>query len=407
MLSVLAAPLSLQLPRAFPQPERVYGTRAPSCVRTARNSVHACIAEIELPQIGAQLEVSDARSFGRPPASWWRRARERARAVADPTSEAAFAAAYVGGAPEIAFAARSAHGNGVVTVVACGPWRCLKFDEVEQGVAYVKQGTVALTFEYLRVMAAAALAFGRLQAPAPQRVLCVGLGAAALPGWLAHYFDVGVEVVELDPLVARVAEEELGRERGGAGYDVVIGDAAAHVRGLRGAGLGCVLLDAFDRDGETPAHLLTADGFLRDAYDALAAGGTLVVNRFNGVDGSAERAAFAQTARELRSAGFAEIYSLGVDGLSVVLVARRAAPGARRPGRADLQSAARAAWEAGGLAGGDGARLVRRLLWVDLAADGGVSERRPPRENLARKSCDVMILGAASSASPRWMGGSS
>ena len=81
--------------------------------------------------------------------------------------------------------------------------------------------------------------------------------------------------------------EELGRQRGGAGYDVVIGDAAAHVRGLRGAGLGCVLLDAFDRDGETPAHLLTADGFLRDAYDALAAGGTLVVNRFNGVDGSA------------------------------------------------------------------------------------------------------------------------
>ena len=39
------------------------------------------------------------------------------------------------------------------------------------------------------------------------------------------------------------------------------------------------------------------------------------------------------------------------------------------------------------------------LFPVDLAADGGVSERRPPRENLARKSCDVMILGAASSAS--------
>ena len=93
MLSVFAAPLALQLPHAFPQPERVYCERAPSCVRNARNSVHACIAESELPQIGAQLEVSDARSFGRPPASWWRRARERARAVADPTSEAAFAAA--------------------------------------------------------------------------------------------------------------------------------------------------------------------------------------------------------------------------------------------------------------------------------------------------------------------------
>ena len=123
MLSVLAAPLALHLPNAFPQPKRVYGKRALSCVRNARTSVHACVAGGEdLPQIGAQLEVSDARSFGRPPASWWRRARERARAIADPTSEAAFAAAYVGGAAEIAFAARSAHGNGVVTVVACGPW---------------------------------------------------------------------------------------------------------------------------------------------------------------------------------------------------------------------------------------------------------------------------------------------
>ena len=387
----LAAPLSLQLSHAFPQPNA--SRRRASCVRNARNSVCRKLEGVLNP--AGLLEQPPAWTA----AASWRRAREWAR-VADPTSEAAFAAAYVGGAPEIVYAARSAHGNGVVTVVACGPWRCLKFDEVEQGVAYVKNGKIALTFEYLRVMAAAALAFGRLQSPAPQRVLCVGLGAAALPGWLAHHFDIGVEVVELDPLVARVAEEELGRKRGGAGYDVVIGDAAAHVRGLRGAGLGCVLLDAFDRDGETPAHLLTADGFLRDAYDALAAGGTLVVNRFNGVDGSAERAAFAQTARELRRR--AAKISLCVRRLSVVLIAPLR-PGAQRPGTPTCKVRAprgsrRPRWRRR-------RGLVRRLLWVDLAADGGVtsgSRRAEPREEVVRR--DDPRRGEL--GEPRWMGGS-
>ena len=142
-----------------------------------------------------------------------------------------------------------------------------------------------------------------------------------------------------------------------------------------------------------------ADGFLRDAYD-VAAGGTLVVNRFNGVDGSAERAAFAQTARE-PVGGFAEIYSR-VDGLSVVLVARRAAPGAaarpRRPAapRAPREPAASLAATA---------RVAAAALRTSppTSVARAVAAAREP----ARKSCDVMILGAASSASPRWMGGSS
>ena len=135
MLSVLAAPLALQLPRTFPQPERVYGS-VRQAVRNAPNSVHACVAGGSC----ANWRWPRWRRRGRSAARVVVAARARwARAVTDPTSEAAFAAAYVG-AP-VAFAARSAHGS-VVTVVACG-WRCLKFDEVEQGVAYVKQGTVA------------------------------------------------------------------------------------------------------------------------------------------------------------------------------------------------------------------------------------------------------------------------
>ena len=62
----------------------------------------------------------------------------------------------------VVFAERSMHGNGDVMITSCGPWRCLTFDGVEQGVAYVGDGggTGVLGLEYLRVMAAAALGFG-------------------------------------------------------------------------------------------------------------------------------------------------------------------------------------------------------------------------------------------------------
>ena len=131
----------------------------------------------------------------------------------------------------VLFAERSACGNGAVTVTAHGPWRCLMFNDVEQGLAYMgaqdgasigadhprgadRRGArsdpstdpsaedaggesagsralvavpSALGFQYLRVMAAAAVGFcslpgSRLRldaravdgAAAPS-VLCVGL----------------------------------------------------------------------------------------------------------------------------------------------------------------------------------------------------------------------------------------
>ena len=69
---------------------------------------------------------------------------------------------------ETVFRARSKH-NGDVRVVKHGPWRSLRFNEVEQGLSYVREttnegsGRVAadldvLGYEYLRCMTAAAAA---------------------------------------------------------------------------------------------------------------------------------------------------------------------------------------------------------------------------------------------------------
>ena len=366
-------------------------------VFAAHLAVSACLG---IPPVGAQLEVVDMRSFG----PWWHPTSHLRRLVSRrpwSMSEAGFAWHRIHSPNIIAFAERSVHGNGCVAVIKAGPWRCLTFDDVEQGIAYCREGRGApeiLGFEYLRVMAAAALAFGTLQPVCSTRSLCIGLGAGALPGFLAHRFPaLDVTVVELDPLVLRVARDMLCCEFNELSsttmaslsqaermpYCVLVGDAAEHVarlaeevqapmdavpderrakaapdasRGgdaadvnarlatLRAAsGFAHIFLDAFDREGETPAHLLQPP-FLRHCRRALAPGGVLVVNCFNGVEGSPAREEVERLAQRLADAiGPVSSLQVATQEQSVVLVARcgTAEP---RPGRIDLRRAAYAAW---------------------------------------------------------------
>jgi hypothetical protein len=105
--------------------------------------------------------------------------------------------------------------NGDVHVVKHGPWRSLRFNEVEQGLSYVREtrdeatGEVlrvtadadVLGYEYLRCMTAAAAAMCRLDVGADwtkvdgvdekknaSRVVCVGLGSGAMPAFIANAF---------------------------------------------------------------------------------------------------------------------------------------------------------------------------------------------------------------------------
>ena len=140
----------------------------------------------------------------------------------------------------------------------------------------------------------------------------------------------------------------------------------------------------------------------------------LVVNAFNAAHCRPARADVARLTETLSGCGFSQLYTLGVatQEESVVVVAHRAPPQLRRPGRRDLQRAARSAWGASArLPGREGAWLVRRLLWVqsddhsrsDDVAD--VCERRPPATNLdrSRASPRLASLKQESSACPEWM----
>ncbi|KAL1520815.1 hypothetical protein AB1Y20_022377 [Prymnesium parvum] len=456
---------------------------------------HAHVISLE---VGDTIQFEDTRSFG----PWWRggRLREAVRRLLEPRSEAGFNRAAVRPDGRVVFAERSAHGNGIVRVNAHGAWRCLMTDEVEQGLAYIDRRTGALQpdvlgYQYLRVMAAAAVAFGALPSadsspppPAAGTFVCVGLGSGALPGFLAHHM-LDVLVVEIDPVVVRAARDVIGaallvevqllveeqqaallveeqqaallveeqqaallveeqqaallveeqqaaplveeqqaallveeqqaaplveeqqaallvEEQQAAplveeqqsdrpaerrsGVPVVLCDAALFMRrrARRHAEpspsartpehIFAIFLDAFDANGSTPSHLL-APTFLDDCSAALAPGGVVVANLFNGAPRSPERRAFSAFANRLAKC-VGPVYSFSVAGQleSVVLVARKgdATP---RPGRRDIRRAARHGVRAHGFRS-DYGRLLRGMHWVECCSnEQDVREYIPPR----------------------------
>ena len=166
-------------------------------------------------------------------------------------------------------------------------------------------------------------------------------------------------------------------------YRVWEGDAAQYLDGISyaassapAAPVASILLDAFDNAGETPKHLLS-ENFLRSCHDALAPGGVIVCNFFNGPVGSARRAALARCVR-LFTQCVGPSYTMCVPGQeeSVVLVARRPLVGGdpARPGMRELMDGAQRAWAAApGLRPREARRLTRNSFWAEALprADDG------------------------------------
>ena len=330
---------------------------------------------------------------------------------------------------ETVFRARSKH-NGDVRVVKHGPWRSLRFNEVEQGLSYVRETTnegssrvVAdldvLGYEYLRCMTAAAAATCALDkradwrgvgetlarerlgerltlagsSPGGNTVVCVGLGSGAMPAFIANAFpELSVDVVEIDDVVVDAAEKALGLPgiRATAAnarlenLRVVIGDAAefmasaaAAVRRGETPAASTIFLDAFDGDGETPTHLTSA-AFLRDCAARVKPGGVVVANCFNGVRGSKARHAAESFAVALaREIGPVTSWTVETP-VNVIFAARKERASSDRDdvsdssrfSRAQLRDAARALG-AERLFEWDAGDRVRRAFWVEVVEDAG------------------------------------
>ena len=332
---------------------------------------------------------------------------------------------------QVVFEERSAHGNGLVRVLQHGPWRGLHFNDTEQGLTFVGttpgSGKAAgpptywnggaavpfvLGFEYTRTMAAAVAAFSSVQGLLPTRVLCVGLGAGALPAFIAHHNPgADVAVLEIDPVVIRLVKDVLGLRfsamhsvgelldappaTADAPFRVLEADAGAAMTelaqelraGSRRAGsvrsgVDVLVLDASEEHARVPNHL-KAPAFLDACAACLAPDGVVVVNMLNGTPDSRARKEVAAYARLLFQQ-FGCLYSIKVEEqqYNVILVACRPdSPAGVNPVtrhqlvEAARQVALRQRWVY------DGADLVEKLFQCTVGDDGVMHEEvvgRPP-----------------------------
>jgi len=298
----------------------------------------------------------------------------------------------------IVFRARS-DASGEVSVHAFGPFRSLRFNGVEQGLSYANVGrdgraraeSAALPYEYLRTMTAAYVGLTTWRKKDLMRdevrVFYVGLGAGAAPAFARRKFPrLDARVAEIDPLVADVVREHHGvdvdvvrefsddAEGAGKGLKVVLQDCARTIETCEVKSLDVIFMDAFDGDGEIPAHLFE-DEFLKNCGDALVDGGSLVLNMFNGVRGSKARKSVARFAQKLeRIIGPVCSFPVMEQPVNVVLSATKVKLGeANRPSREELVSATAMV---GAKAGFEFSleRLVEGAFWVDFTKGGEFTE---------------------------------
>ncbi len=156
-----------------------------------------------------------------------------------------------------------------------GEARAMVLDHLLHGINH-RQRPDWLLSPYMELMFA--LAVRHLEAadrPSRPRVFFIGGGAYTLPrAFAARWPGARLTVAELDPLVTRVAQEQLFLDP--AGMEIVHGDARPVLEGRPPGSLDIVVGDAF-QDVVVPPHLLTRE-FARSVRRRLAPGGLYLLN---------------------------------------------------------------------------------------------------------------------------------
>jgi len=171
---------------------------------------------------------------------------------------------------------------GEVLVLEDNGERCLNFNsmtDLGRQTCMDLQEPETLVFSYTRMMISALFVH-----PAPQRILIIGLGGATLQKALATLLpDTTIDTVEIDPAVARVAEEYFGYQPGPR-QQLFVEDGRAFIENAHRTGnqYDIVMLDAFDVD-YVPKHLMTVE-FLEHVKAILTHDGIVVANTFTNSD---------------------------------------------------------------------------------------------------------------------------
>lgn len=170
-----------------------------------------------------------------------------------------------------------------------GGERRMLIDGINQGAVHWPAATPASRYVY------AVAALTKAAVPEARSALVVGLGTGLVPNLLSE-LGVAPEVVEIDPLVARLQRDYF--QKGERPFPVHLADARRFVSRCDRS-FDVIVMDAFSGDA-VPAHLLTKESFAEFA-EHVTRDGAVILNLVTVVGGghSEALAAVLQTMREV------------------------------------------------------------------------------------------------------------
>jgi spermidine synthase len=178
--------------------------------------------------------------------------------------------ATVRAAEKTLYEKKSAYSNIIVTENDQG-LRTLLFEKGGVRQSVVKPGEP----DYLEFPYVAGMTLGLAFAEQPKRVMIVGLGGGSLPSLLrAHYPDMTIDVVDIDPDVVAVAKKYFGF-REDASMHAHVSDGRRFIEETQEP-YDIIFLDAYGAEN-IPYHLATKE-FLTTVRRAVAPTGAVVAN---------------------------------------------------------------------------------------------------------------------------------
>tara|TARA_R110001592_G_scaffold103247_3_gene290995 strand:- start:529 stop:1335 length:807 start_codon:yes stop_codon:yes gene_type:complete len=172
---------------------------------------------------------------------------------------------------------------GPIRVFEEGSVRYLAFSEDSQQSAIDLSRPSDLVFEYTQAML-----LGLIYFPAPKRITLLGLGGGSLVHAFRQYSkELLIDLVELRPLVIKVAQDWFDLPREDDRLNLFPEDAEAYMAGFYGE-TDMILADIYNDEGMLDMQLNSS--FLTDCFNALSRNGVLVLNLWDQGKGSHPKA---------------------------------------------------------------------------------------------------------------------
>lgn len=160
---------------------------------------------------------------------------------------------------------------GQIQVIEDGEMRSLHFDAIEKQSAMNIGRPEQLVLSYTEFMMA-----GFLLTEPLYRILCIGLGGASIPRFIAHYIKYcDVDIVEIRKEVVQIAIDYFLLPKDER-FHYFEADGAYFVKHSKGKPYDIILVDAYDHRGI--AEPVTDDEFFKGCLDQLNTNGVMSIN---------------------------------------------------------------------------------------------------------------------------------